>query len=83
MTYRTMGPNKENEPVDTSPLSSPLSSPPDSEESESESTAESTLGSHFLSDELRLQAKKFADVDKWELEFEDVAPDSQGSEVFR
>ncbi|GKZ51680.1 hypothetical protein AbraIFM66951_006739 [Aspergillus brasiliensis] len=88
MTYRlgaldTMGLDKENEPVDTSPLSSPLSTPPESEASESESTAESNRGSHFLSDELRLQAKKFADVDKWKLEFEDVTPDSQGSEVFR
>ncbi|GLA32996.1 hypothetical protein AnigIFM63326_001866 [Aspergillus niger] len=86
-TLRTMGPNKENELADTSPLSSLLSSPPDSEasesESESESTAQFTLGSHFLSDELRLQAMKFADVDKWELDFEDVAPDNQGSEAFR
>ncbi|PYI09079.1 hypothetical protein BO78DRAFT_395147 [Aspergillus sclerotiicarbonarius CBS 121057] len=73
-----------NQPVDTSPLSSPLSSAPDSETFESESTPESTLDSHFLSEELRLQAKKFADVDKWQLDFEDVVPpDSQGSDVFR
>ncbi|OOF92296.1 hypothetical protein ASPCADRAFT_55106 [Aspergillus carbonarius ITEM 5010] len=72
------------QPIDTSPFSSPLSSPPDSETSESESTPESTLDSHFLSEELRLQAKKFADVDKWQLDFEDVVPqDSQGSDVFR
>ncbi|PWY93357.1 hypothetical protein BO94DRAFT_512511 [Aspergillus sclerotioniger CBS 115572] len=75
-SLQTMNLDREVQPVDTSPLSSPLSSPPDSEASATESTPVSTLDSHFLSEELRLQAKKFADIDKWQLDFEDVVPDS-------
>ncbi|RAL06225.1 uncharacterized protein BO80DRAFT_370791 [Aspergillus ibericus CBS 121593] len=83
-SLKTANFDKKTQPVDTSPLSSPLSSPPDSDMSESESMPEPTLDSHFLSEELMLQAKKFADVDKWQLDFEDVVPpDSQGSDAFR
>ncbi|KAB8255885.1 hypothetical protein BDV32DRAFT_130016 [Aspergillus pseudonomiae] len=59
-------------------MSSPLSSLLDSDALEFASLSESPLSVDFLSEELRLQAKKFAEVDKWEMEFEDV-PGSQGS----
>ncbi|KAE8379534.1 hypothetical protein BDV26DRAFT_280264 [Aspergillus bertholletiae] len=58
--------------------SSPLSSPLDSDTLESASESESPPSVEFLSEELRQQAKKFAEVDKWEMEFEDVLG-SQGS----
>lgn len=67
--------DKENQPVDTS---SPLSSPLDSDAFESVSPPESPPSVNFLSEELRLQAKKFAEIDKWEMEFEEI-PGSQGS----
>jgi hypothetical protein len=59
-------------------MSSPLSSPLDSDAFESDLPSESPPSVNFLSEELRLQAKKFAEVDKWEMEYEDI-PDSQGS----
>ncbi|KJK61548.1 hypothetical protein P875_00042205 [Aspergillus parasiticus SU-1] len=59
-------------------MSSPLSSPLDSDALESASLSESPPSVDFLSEELRLQAKKFAEVDEWEMEFEDI-PGSQGS----
>ncbi|KAB8068996.1 hypothetical protein BDV29DRAFT_183612 [Aspergillus leporis] len=66
---------KDNHAVD---MSSPLSSPLDSDAFESDLPSESPPSVNFLSEELRLQAKKFAEVDKWEMEYEDI-PDSQGS----
>ncbi|KAE8157242.1 hypothetical protein BDV40DRAFT_292854 [Aspergillus tamarii] len=59
-------------------MSSPLSPPLDSDALEPVSLSESPPPVDFLSEELRLQAKKFAEVDEWEMEFEDV-PGSQGS----
>ncbi|KAE8385868.1 hypothetical protein BDV23DRAFT_175935 [Aspergillus alliaceus] len=67
--------DKENQPVDTS---SPLSSPLDSDAFESVSPPESPPSVNFLSEELRLQAKKFAEIDKWEMEFEEI-PGRQSS----
>ncbi|RAL15022.1 uncharacterized protein BO97DRAFT_403657 [Aspergillus homomorphus CBS 101889] len=68
-----------------SPLSSPLSSPLGSDDLNLDTpSASEPLKSRYLSEELRLQAKKFADVDRWELDFEDViASASQGSDAFR
>ncbi|KAL4889119.1 hypothetical protein BDV59DRAFT_187244 [Aspergillus ambiguus] len=55
--------DKENELADgPSPESDSVSSPPE----------------RYLSEELRLQAKKFAEVDEWQMDFEDV-PASQES----
>lgn len=62
--------NKENEQHFSSPSSSPLSSPPDSEASESEAEV---APRRYMSAELRAAAEKFAEVDKWEMEFEDVS----------
>jgi hypothetical protein len=62
--------NKENEQHGSSRSSSPLSSPPDSEASESEAEVPPR---RYMSEELRAAAKKFAEVDKWEMEFEDVS----------
>ncbi|OGM39226.1 hypothetical protein ABOM_012111 [Aspergillus bombycis] len=59
-------------------MSSPSSSLLVSDALESASLSESPPSVDFLSEELRLQAKKFAEVDQWEMEFEDV-PGSQGS----
>ncbi|PKY05329.1 hypothetical protein P168DRAFT_304344 [Aspergillus campestris IBT 28561] len=81
-TYRSnshgaTGMNKENQPVETS---SPLSSPPPSDALGSESESEADTESNFISEELKLQAKKFAEVDRWEMEFEEVVVSgSQGS----
>ena len=69
--------NKENRPVETS---SPLSSPPPSDAFESESEPDADTKPNFISEELRLQAKKFAEVDRWQMEFEEVVVSgSQGS----
>ena len=62
--------NKENEQRFSSPSSSPLSSPPDSEASESEAEA---APRRIMSAELRAAIAKFAEIDKWEMEFEDVS----------
>lgn len=66
-----MSAGKENQPTD---MSSPLSSALDSDEFDSDTGAD-------ISDELRIQAKKFAEVDKWQMDFEDVisTTGSQGS----
>lgn len=62
--------SKENEPAD---LSSPLSSALDSDELESQFDLEPDAPvKAYLSEELRMQALKFAEVDKWKMEFEDV-----------
>ncbi|KAJ5232766.1 hypothetical protein N7468_005722 [Penicillium chermesinum] len=66
------GVDKENEML-SSPGSSPLSSPPDTDVDLSDSEAETGPGRRFVSDELRAAAKKFAEVDKWQMEFEDVS----------
>jgi hypothetical protein len=76
---RTTDVDKENQPDD---ISSPLSSPLDSDAFDSDSSiSKSTDKGDFMSEELRLQAKKFAEVDDWQMEFEDVASPagSQGS----
>ncbi|KAI9036601.1 uncharacterized protein KD926_001675 [Aspergillus affinis] len=64
--------DKENNEINSS---SPISSPPDSDTFEAESLQEE-LSVNFISEELREQARKFAEVDNWEMEFEDV-PASQ------
>ena len=64
------GPGKENRDVDLSPpldshdLQSPTSSPG------------STMA--FISEEIRLQAEKFAVIDRWEMEFETVSDTGSG-----
>jgi hypothetical protein len=62
--------DKENEML-SSPSSSPLSSPPESDVSDSESIQ--TEATRYVSDELRAAVKKFAEVDQWKMEFEDVS----------
>jgi hypothetical protein len=73
------GVDKENELLLSSfSSSSPLSSPPDSDASESEGEAQPSR--RYVSDELRAAAKKFAEVDKWQMEFEELsASETQGS----
>ncbi|KAJ5143106.1 uncharacterized protein N7515_001893 [Penicillium bovifimosum] len=66
---QTTGIDKENEELLSS---SPLSSPPDTD-SESEPMEKTT---RYVSDELRAAVKKFAEVDQWEMEFEDVTSES-------
>ncbi|KAH8425652.1 uncharacterized protein LDX57_003401 [Aspergillus melleus] len=66
--------DKENNEIDSS---SPISSPPASETLEAEPLQEK-MSVNFISEELREQARKFAEVDNWEMEFEDV-PASQNS----
>ncbi|KAJ6103250.1 hypothetical protein N7486_005677 [Penicillium sp. IBT 16267x] len=63
--------DKENELLLSSPSSSPLSSPPDSDASDSE--AETASGRRYMSAELRAAAKKFAEVDQWQMEFEEIS----------
>lgn len=66
-TYsRSQGMDKENEML-SSPSSSPLSSLPESDVSDSESMV------RCVSDELRAAIKKFAEVDQWQMEYEDVS----------
>jgi len=66
--------NKENEEMQFSPPSSPVSSP---SQSDDESRAGKGTARRFTSAELRAATMKFAEIDKWEMEFEDVS----GSEV--
>lgn len=76
---RTVEVDKENQPAD---MSSPLSSAVDSDAFDSdEPTITPKTGGKFMSEELRLQANKFAEVDKWQMDFEDVMSNtgSQGS----
>ncbi|PLB47016.1 hypothetical protein P170DRAFT_231453 [Aspergillus steynii IBT 23096] len=68
-----LGTDKENNELNTS---SPISSPPNSEASEPESLLEE-MSVKFVSEELRAQALKFAEVDNWKMEYEDL-PASQG-----
>lgn len=75
---RSGGGDKENELVPSSPGSSPLTSPPDSDVSDTETGKQTPR--RIVSEELRAAAKKFAEVDQWQLEFEDVsASETQGS----
>lgn len=74
---RSGGVDKENEQVPSSPASSPLTSPPDSD---SDAEPGKQTPRRVVSEELRAAAKKFAEVDQWQLEFEDVsASETQGS----
>ncbi|KKK13848.1 hypothetical protein ARAM_001545 [Aspergillus rambellii] len=61
---------KENELVVD--MSSPLSSALDSDAFDSDFLLDKVPTKTFLSDELRLQALKFAEVDRWQMEYEDV-----------
>jgi hypothetical protein len=66
--------DKENELLLSSPSSSPLSSPPDSDASDSEAEAVSGVSDQrYMSAELRAAAKKFAEVDQWQMEFEEIS----------
>ncbi|KAJ5621202.1 hypothetical protein N7528_005985 [Penicillium herquei] len=68
--------DKENDAHATSRASSPLSSPPGSDASDSEVGT----GRRYMSAELRAAAKKFAEIDQWEMEFEEVsASETAGS----
>ncbi|RDW90894.1 uncharacterized protein DSM5745_02669 [Aspergillus mulundensis] len=73
---------KENELIEAS---SPLSSALDTDELDSEFDLEHEAPDKtYLSEELRLQALKFAEVDKWQMEFEDVITvGTQESGTFR
>lgn len=77
---RTEEVDKENQPAD---MSSPLSSAMDSDalDSDDDPTTTPKAGGKFMSEELRIQANKFAEVDKWQMDFEDVISNtgSQGS----
>ncbi|KAJ5888811.1 hypothetical protein N7495_008852 [Penicillium taxi] len=68
--------DKENEIHLSSPSSSPLSTPPSSEVSDAETETTETPGSgskrRYVSAELRAAAQKFAEVDKWQMEFEEL-----------
>lgn len=78
-TSRTVEVDKENQPAD---MSSPLSSAMDSDAFDSDgSVSTPKAGRKFMSEELRIQANKFAEVDKWQMDFEDVVSNtgSQGS----
>ncbi|KAL6239175.1 hypothetical protein BDW75DRAFT_152534 [Aspergillus navahoensis] len=69
-THEETNGSKENEPTE---VSSPLSSALDTDELDSEFDMEQGAPAKaYLSEELRLQALKFAEVDKWQMEFEDV-----------
>jgi hypothetical protein len=69
----SIGVEKENEMLAlSSPSSSPLSSPPDSDVSDNESAGTEPTP-RCVSDELRAAVKKFAEVDQWKMEFEDVS----------
>ncbi|KAL2811170.1 hypothetical protein BJX63DRAFT_287030 [Aspergillus granulosus] len=64
--------DKENE-LELAGMSSPLSSALDSDAFDSDFLLEQEAPvKNYLSEELRLQALKFAEVDKWQMEFEDV-----------
>lgn len=72
---------KENESTD---MSSPLSSALESDELDSEFDLEQEPPiKAYLSEELRMQALKFAEVDKWQMEFEDVITNTQENGAFR
>lgn len=73
-TYSRQNPqasNKENDVADDSSL---LSSPPPSEDFDTEPDVPSRISKkRIISQELKQQAQKFAEVDRWEMEFEDVS----------
>ena len=74
---KNAGTDKENQEVgSSSPLSSPLNS--DELNSDSDSLPEPVSKGGFTSEELRLQARKFAEIDRWQMEFEDVADSVSG-----
>ncbi|KAJ5178928.1 hypothetical protein N7492_002138 [Penicillium capsulatum] len=66
---RSGGVDKENEQVLSSP-GSPLTSAPDSDASDAETGKRTPR--RITSEELRAAARKFAEVDQWKLEFEEV-----------
>jgi hypothetical protein len=73
--------DKENQPCDMSSL---LSSPPDSEELAFEAVTPVTKRGHgAFSKELVFQAKKFAEIDMWSMDFEDVSISGGQSSPFR
>lgn len=61
--------DKENQAIE---VSSPLSSPLDTDAFDLESSPVPIPATNYLSEELRLQAKKFEEVDRWQMDFEDV-----------
>jgi hypothetical protein len=72
---------RENESTE---VSSPLSSALESDELDSEFDLEQELPiKAYLSEELRMQALKFAEVDKWQMEFEDVITSTHENVAFR
>lgn len=72
---------RENESTE---MSSPLSSALESDELDSEFDLEQELPiKAYLSEELRMQALKFAEVDKWQMEFEDVITSTHENVAFR
>ncbi|GFF56800.1 hypothetical protein IFM51744_09000 [Aspergillus udagawae] len=66
---QTVDVDKENQAIE---VSSPLSSPLDTDAFDLESSPVPIPANNYLSEELRLQAKKFEEVDRWEMDFEDV-----------
>ena len=66
---------KENQNVDSS---SPLSSALDSGNLESLLSSPDATAETFTSEELRLQAMKFAEIDQWDMEFEDLTDSASG-----
>ncbi|EEH37081.1 hypothetical protein PAAG_07499 [Paracoccidioides lutzii Pb01] len=61
-------------------LANTTSSPPAASERALAATANALPP---LSEELRLQARKFAEISKWRLDFEDATPISSGSSLYR
>ncbi|KAH1272605.1 hypothetical protein KXW98_007270 [Aspergillus fumigatus] len=66
---QTADADKENQAIE---VSSPLSSPLDTDAFDLESSPVPIPAKNYLSEELRLQAKKFEEIDRWEMDFEDV-----------
>ncbi|RHZ58473.1 uncharacterized protein CDV56_107241 [Aspergillus thermomutatus] len=66
---RTADADKENQAIE---VSSPLSSPLDTDAFDLESSPVPIPATTYLSEELRLQAKKFEEIDRWQMDFEDV-----------
>lgn len=64
--------------------SSSLSSPPPSEELDSDSYSPAWKpGNRTFSEELEQQARKFAEIDKWQMDFEEVSVSGSPSSPFR
>ncbi|EED21773.1 conserved hypothetical protein [Talaromyces stipitatus ATCC 10500] len=82
-TYSRQKPQAADKENDLSDNSSILSSPPPSEDlRESDSEIPSRASKRVTSRELQEAARKFAEVDKWQMDFEDV-PDSEISSPMR